>query len=376
MPGPLSFVELSRKNLIHNIKQFRKFLKKGTKIAAVVKGNAYGHGQNEVVKILESYIDYFQVDDIEELSRLRKISKKKTLVLGYVQKSDLRKTIKSGCILSAFSIEQLKHISAMADMCKRVQEIHLPIDAHLGREGFLLKDLPKVLTQIKNLKHIKLTGIYAHFANIEDTTDFSHAQKQINEYRKAVALAEQFGFKNLHTHMSATSGILIYEKSKGIHPIVRLGIGVYGMWPSEDLRKIYKHKLNLKPVLTWKTKIAEIKTLPKGSTIGYGLTYKTKKATKVALIPQGYSDGYDRGLSNKGEVLIHGTRCKILGRVMMNMFSVNISHLPDVKIEDEVIILGMQGKEEITAEELAKKLDTINYEITTRISSLLPKIII
>ena len=390
----LSHIELSKKNLIHNIKQFRRLAKKGTKLSVAIKGNAYGHGQNEIAKILETYVDYFQINSIEELGLLRKISKKKTLVLGYVQKDDLEKAIKLGCILTAFSIEQIKHISAMAEICKKVQEIHLPIDAHLGREGFLLEELPKIFAEIKKCKFIKLTGIYAHFANIEDTRDFSHAQKQINEYQKALELAFEFGFENpprlgeagLETHISATSGLLIYEKNLGINSIIRLGIGVYGLWPSEDIKNIYKNKIELKPILSWKTKVAQIKILPKGHSIGYGLTYITKKETKIAIIPQGYADGFDRGLSNKGEVLIGGTRCQILGRVSMNMFAVDVSRLPNVKAEDEVVIIGTQGREparlnsrsggEITAEEMAEKIDTINYEITTRISSLLPRIVL
>lgn len=373
---PLSYIELSKKNLIHNIKQFRNLIKKETKISVVIKGNAYGHGQNIVAKILEPYVDYFQVNSVEELELLRKVTNKLVLVLGYVEISDLSKAIKLGCILSVFSFEQIKHIYAIAEMCKKVQEIHLPVDAYLGREGFLTSELPLVLEEIKKLKNIKLSGIYAHFANIEDTTNFTHAQKQINEYTKALSIASSFGFKNLQTHISSTSGILVYEKGEGIHPIVRLGISTYGMWPSEHLKLLYKNKIKLKPMLSWKTKIAQIKTLPKGSTIGYGLSYKTKKETRIALIPQGYSDGFDRGLSNKGEVLIGGTRCKVVGRISMNMFTVDVSHLKKVKIEDEVVLLGRQGKEEITAEEIAKKLDTINYEITTRISSLLPRVVI
>ena len=148
------------------------------------------------------------------------------------------------------------------------------------------------------------------------------------------------------------------------------------MWPSEHIKYLYKNKIELKPVLSWKTKIAQIKTLPAGSTIGYGLTYMTYVPTKIAVIPQGYADGLDRGLSNKGEVLIKGTRCKILGRVAMNMFVVNINHLKNVKAEDEVVIIGSQGKEQITAEEMAEKIDTINYEITTRLSSFLPRIVV
>jgi alanine racemase len=387
---PLSYIELSSKNLIHNIKVLKSVAKKGTKFSVAIKGNAYGHGQNEIAKILEPHVDYFQVDSIEELKLLRKISSKKTLVLGYVQKLDLKEAIKLGCVLSVFSLDQLEHISAMAEMLKKVQEIHVPVDAYLGREGFLLKELPKLFAEIKKHNHvkgragfIKLTGMYAHFANIEDTTDFSHAKKQILEYKKALSIAEENGFKNPRqggasflTHISATSGLLVYEKSEGIHPLVRLGIGVYGLWPSEHLKDFYKTKFSLKPVLSWKTKIAQIKTLPKGNTIGYGLTYKTNKETKVAIIPQGYADGFDRGFSNNGFVLISGTKCKILGRVMMNMLVVNVSHLKNVKVEDEVIIIGAQNKEEITAEELALRINTINYEITTRISALLPRVVI
>ena len=382
----LSSVELSKKNLIHNIKQFRNLVKKRTKISVAIKGNAYGHGQNEVAKILEPYVDYFQINSIEELELLRKISKKKTFVFGYVKNSDLSRLIKLGCILSVFSINQLKKINKIAQRIKikpspvarpwARQEIHIPFDAYLGREGFLLTELPNLFEEIKKCKFVELSGIYAHFANIEDTTNFTHAQKQIQEYKKSLELADSLGFKNLQTHISATSGVLIYEKGSGIHPMIRLGIGVYGMWPSKYLQSIYKNQIKLKPVLTWKTKVAQVKILPKGNTIGYGLTYKTKKRTKIAVIPQGYADGIDRGLSNKGEVLVRGARCKIIGRVSMNMFTVDVSHLLNVKTEDEVVIIGEQGKQKISVEEIADKLHTINYEITTRISSLLPKVVV
>jgi len=380
---PLSYIELSKKNVAHNIGQFRKLAKPGTKFSVAVKGNAYGHGLKEMAEILNPLVDYFQIDSIEELESLRGISKKETLILGYVQNSDLEKAIKNKCILSIFSIKQLRDVGKIAKKLKIKQVIHIPVDAYLGREGFLIKNLPEVFKEIKKSKNIKLTGMYAHFANIEDTTDFSHAQKQIAEYEKAKDIASNFGFKKLQTHISATSGLLVYEtclpvgmEEKGINPLIRLGIGAYGMWPSEYLQKIYeKRKFYLKPVLSWKTKIAQIKILPKGNTIGYGLTYKTPKQTKVALIPQGYADGLDRRLSNKGEVLIHGTKCKILGRVMMNMFVVDVNHLKNVKTEDEVVIIGRQGRGQITAEEMADKIGTINYEITTRISALLPRVV-
>ena len=377
----LSYIELSKKNLIHNFKELKKLAKPGTEIAVVIKSNAYGHGQNEVAKILEQYADCFQVNGISELELLRKVSKKKTFVLGYVEKNEIEKAIKLGCILSIFSLEQLEYIEKAARKLKIKQEIHIPIDAYLGREGFLENEWGKFFTEIKKCKNIKLTGIYAHFANIEDTNNFTHAEKQIKKYKEAINFAESFGFKNLQKHISATSGLLVYEtrlrkqENTGENHIVRLGIGIYGMWPGEHIKDLYLGKLNLKPVMAWKTKIAQIKTLPSGHSVGYGLTYLTSSLTKVAIIPVGYADGYDRGLSNIGEVLIGGTKCKVLGRVAMNMFVVNVNHLKNINIEDEVVILGKQGKEEITAEEIAEKIGTINYEITTRFSPLLPRVI-
>jgi alanine racemase len=169
---------------------------------------------------------------------------------------------------------------------------------------------------------------------------------------------------------------MVYEKASGANKIIRPGLSIYGMWPSEDLRKRLDGKdFNLKPVLRWVSHVAQVKRLPKGHSIGYGLTFITPQAMKVAVVPQGYSDGYDRGFSNKAEVLINGKRCRVLGRVAMNMFVVDVSRLPKVKAEDEVILLGEQGKERITAEELAEIIGTINYEITTRINPLLPRII-
>lgn len=382
MKTPLSYIGISRENLIHNIKSLKKVAKQGTKFSVAVKGNAYGHGLKEVVKILEIHLDYFQVDSIEELKELRKVSKKKTFLFGYVQKSDLLKVVKLDCILSIFSLEQLENLEEILIKNKKKQEVHLAVDALLGREGFLKNDLIQALSFIKKSKVIKLTGIYAHFANIEDTNNFTHAKKQIKKYEEALEIAQEFGFKNsrhggaiLQTHISATSGLFVYEKNKGINNIIRLGIGIYGLWPSEHIKYLWKNKLELKPVLAWKTKIAQIKNLPAGSTIGYGLTYMTYEPTKIAIIPQGYADGYDRRFSNNGEVLIRGNKCKILGRVMMNMMVVDITFLKEVAIEDEVVLLGKQNEKEITAESLAKKIDTINYEIVTRISSLLPRII-
>lgn len=373
---PLSYIELSKKNLIYNIKQFRRIVHKGTKIAGVVKANAYGHGDVEVVSILAPYVDYFQVNSVEELERVRSVSKKPVLLLGYVAKDDISKAMRLGCILTCFDLHHALLINTQAQKLKIKQKVHIAIDAHLGREGILPSQVETFLKEIKKLKYITVDGVYAHFANIEDTTDFSHAQKQIDAYQKAVEFFKDNGYKNIKTHISATSGVLAYEKWKGLHPIVRIGIGLYGMWPSLDLEKVWKKKITLLPVARWITHIAQVKELSKGETIGYGLTYVTKKPTMIAVIPQGYSNGLPRSASNKGYVLIHGTQAPILGRVAMNMLVVDVTHIKGVKPQDEVVLLGSQKKTCITAEQLGEITGTINYEVTTRLSALLPRVII
>ncbi|MEI7497676.1 MAG: alanine racemase [Candidatus Falkowbacteria bacterium] len=373
----LSYIELSQKNLLHNVEQFRRLIKPDVKIVALIKANAYGHGQNNIAKLLEKVVDYFGIDDLSELASLRLITKKPILVFGYVAKTELAEAVTLNGILTIYDSERLKLIDQLGRKLKRKIEIQIKIDAELGRQGLIKADIPSFITTLKSCEQIKIHSIYSHFANIEDTSDFSHAQKQIMAFESAVAQFKTAGFIDVKTHLSASSGIMTYEQKGGASDLVRPGLGLYGMWPSEALRRQFEaKKMYLKPVMRWVTHVAQVKKLPTGHSIGYGLTYTTNKPTKVAVIPQGYSDGYDRGFSNVGEVLIRGQRCRVLGRVAMNMFVVDVSHLARVSAEDEVVLLGKQGKEEITAEELATKIGTINYEITTRVSPLLPRVII
>ena len=372
---PLSYIEISKSALVHNFKCFKKVVKSGTKIAGVVKANAYGHGDKEVVKILSPLVDYFQANSIDELYNGRKSSKKPVLLLGYVGKSDIANAIDLGCILTVFDFSHALLINEIARKLDVKQKVHIAVDSHLGREGVMPADLDKFLSEIKKMQNIKVDGIYSHFANIEDTEDFSHANKQIETYKNAVETFKKFGYGKIHTHISATSGVLAYEKWNGVHPIVRVGVGLYGLWPSENLKKDWIKKFDLKPVMKWVTHVAQVKTLPAGHSIGYGLTHITKAETKIAVIPQGYSNGLPRAASNKGRVLINGQFAPILGRVAMNMFVVDVTHIKNIKAGDEVVLLGKQGKVEITAEELGNATDTINYEVVTRVSSLIPRII-
>ena len=373
---PLSYIELSSKNLEHNFAAFRTLLKEGAKIAFPIKGNAYGHGQNEIVKMAEGSVDYFIVNSVEELRLLRAVSKKPTFVLGYVAPDFLAEAIQLGCILGVFSEEQFLKIEKVASDLGVVQDVHISCDALLGRDGFLESELTTLFTIVKSVVHVRVTGMYSHFANVENTTDFSHAQKQIDANARMQQIAKDAGYTNLDTHISATSGVLVYENENPKNTIVRIGIGGYGLWPSEQLKRKYTKKgFELLPVLSWKSHVAQTKILSPGMTVGYGLTYKTQKETRTALVPQGYADGFPRSLSNKGIVLIGGRRAPVIGRVSMNMFVVDATNIPEVKEGDEVVLIGEQGDKSISAQEVADRSDTIHYEVTTRISSLLPRLI-
>jgi len=371
----LSYIEISKDNLIHNIKQFRGLLKKETKIAAVIKANAYGHGDKEITKIATPYVDYFQVDGIEEAERVRSVTNKPILIFGYLNDDGIKRAIKIDAILCVFDYIHFLKINHSALLLKKKVKVHLAIDSYLGREGIMPSQVENITREIKNLKNIILDGIYSHFANIEDTMNSTHANRQIETYHSCVKFFKENGYPKINTHISATSGILVYEKGETSHSIVRLGIGLYGMWPSEHLEYLNKKKISLKPVLKWVTHVAQVKIVPANYPIGYGLTYITKKTTKIAVIPQGYFDGLTRSLSNNCEFLINGKRAKVLGRVAMNMTVVDVSHIKDVRTDDEVVIIGSQNKAKITAEDMAKRMDTINYEVTTRISALLPRVI-
>jgi len=218
---------------------------------------------------------------------------------------------------------------------------------------------------------VELISAYAHFANIEDTTDLGHAFDQIETFESCWNELRAQGWPNLGRHLSATSGVMTVEQG---NDLVRVGLGIYGMYPSASLGR-RRDDLNLKPVMRWVTHLAQVKTLPARHPVGYGLTFITPREMLVGIVPQGYADGYDRGLSNSGEVLVQGVRCSVLGRVAMNMFAIDLTRVPEVVPEVEVVLLGKQCEDEITAEEIASRLGTINYEVTTRINSQLPRLL-
>lgn len=364
----LSYIEIDQAAVVHNVKTLKGLCPAARKVVGVVKANAYGHGLAPVVDALEPHVDYFAVDDVDELIELKRYSLKPCLVLGYVSKAWVEEAIAIGAELAVYDTERLESINQAAEARGIKARVHLKIDALLGRQGVLPDDVPAFLEALKAYPSIEVVAAYSHFANIEDTTDLTHAHAQTAEFERGFAAT---GLDERHE--SATSGVMTGEGLGSRNQWVRLGIGLYGLYPSDALRRTHG-ELGLRHVMRWVTHLAQVKTIPARHPVGYGLTYIAPRAMKIGIVPQGYSDGYDRGLSNTGEVLIHGKRCAVLGRVAMNMFAVDLTSAPEAVAEDEAVLLGRQGDEQITAEEIALKTNTINYEVVAKVSPLLPRV--
>jgi len=373
-----TWVELNKNALKSNIRQFQKLIG-DVNLMVVVKSNAYGHGLVEVAKILKGAGPAFGgvnfgVDSIDEAVKLKKAGiNSPILILGYTLKSRLKEVVKYNFRQVVYNKETVIELGKI----KKKVRVHLKIETGTSRQGIEKEQVLDFVKLIKKYPQIEIEGIYTHFANIEDTTNYSFAEKQLNKFKEVVDLLEKNNIKIPIKHTACTAATILFPET--YFNLVRAGIGIYGLWPSKETFVSAKNehkKLILEPVLSWKTKIAQIKNIKAGTSISYGLTEKVFKNSKIVIIPVGYYDGYDRKLSGIGNVLIHGKRCKILGRICMNMMVIDISHIGNAKVEDEVVLIGRQGKENITAEEVAQKSGTINYEVIARINSLIPKTIV
>ncbi len=325
----------------------------------VVKANAYGHGAIFLSKSAEKAgYDFFAVAFLEEALELREHGiKSDILVFNFLLPDMLHVAQEKNITITIYSFEQLE----MYKDLPFIPKVHLKIDTgmrRLGVEPEKAKELYK-----KALEYgFDIKGAYTHLAVADESKPESKqfTLKQAETFLKYVPDVEI-------KHICNSGGAI--QKILGCFDYVRVGIASYGLKPSDE---IYSEEL--KPVLSWKSVVSFVKTIKPGDSVSYGRTFVADREMKVATIPVGYADGYWRSLSNKGEVLIRGKRCKILGRVCMDQFVVDVSHLKDVKIGDEVVLIGSQGNEKITAEEIAKLVGTINYEVTCRISERVPRL--
>lgn len=369
----LQWIELSQAALNKNISSLSK-LAKGKILAVSVKANAYGHGLVEIVTALKDnpQIEYLTVHSMREAIRCRRAGwRNKIMLLGPVELCDTDAVLEFDIEPVVFNTKFLENIGKQADKYNRTVRTHLKLETGTNRQGITDKEIPSFAKVYQKYKSLGTPyGASTHFANIEDTTNHEYAEYQLNEFNRLVDLMAKNKIKPEIRHTASSAAAILFEKTH--FEMVRPGIAVYGHWPSKETYLSYRLEGGsndlFKPVLSWKTRITQIKQLAADQFIGYGCSYRTTAKTKLAVLPVGYYDGYDRKMSNQAYVLIKGKRAPVRGRICMNLMMVDITDIPRVKLEEEVVLIGQSGKEVLTAEQLAGWAGTINYELLARLS--------
>ncbi len=339
-----------------NIQNIQARLKPGVKSCAVIKADAYGHGAVEVAHAIDDIVDFFAVATIDEAMELRGNGfTKPILILGYVHPSMYEIAVEHEIRLPVFDYETAVEISEAAAKAGRAAQIHIKIDTGMSRIGFRpsASSVESVI-KINNLPGIEIEGIFTHFANSDDKTP-DKALKQLDIFKAFIAELEANNLSIPVKHC-ANSAAATYLRDADMD-MVRLGISIYGLYPSQ-----YIHQIELKPALSLKSHVVMVKTIPAGTSVGYGSTWTAGQKSVIATIPVGYADGYFRSLSNKGYVLINGSRYPVVGRVCMDQILVDVTDKPDVKRGDEVVLIGTSGDLTITTEEIADLAGSFNYE--------------
>ncbi|MGN0341598.1 MAG: alanine racemase [Roseburia sp.] len=350
-----------------NMEAMHGNLKEGTRMFAVIKTDGYGHGAVPLARELEG-IDYlfgFCVATVEEGVELRQAGiTKPVLILGYTFPQQYETIVKENLSPTVFTYEMAEALSAQGVAQNKDVSVHIAVDTGMSRIGYYVNEKnAKEVARISHLPHIIMEGIFTHFARA-DESDKTSANQQLEEFMTMIRLCQQENVTFHYHHCANSAGIL--EMPQANMDLVRAGITLYGLWPSDE---VSRDIIPLKPLLSLKSHVSYLKTLPKGRSVSYGGTYTADTDRLIATIPVGYGDGYPRSLSNRGDVLIHGKRCPILGRVCMDQFMVDVTEIPDTVVGDEVTLIGKDGAEEITAEELGDLSGRFNYELVCDLSS-------
>jgi alanine racemase len=374
----LNWIELDSRALKKNIGTIKK-LAGPRQIAAAIKGNAYGHGLPQMVALLmREDVPYIALHSIEEAETARRAGwDRKILIVGYIAHQDLASVIELNLEPTVYNIETINRLGQLTERQNQKVNVHLKVETGTNRQGVEPDKLKQTIEAVKKHSGLHLKGVSTHFANIEDTTDHSYASSQLDRFNEIVTKIKKYGLKPQYRHTACSAALLLFEKTK--FELVRPGIALYGLWPSKETYLSYRLQGGsnriLEPVLSWRTRVIQIKNIPADSFVGYGCTYRTTSKTRLAVLPIGYYDGYPRSLSNLSHVLIKGRRAPVRGRICMNLIMVDITDIRGVKLEEPVTLLGRNGTEELSADQLASWANTVNYEIISRLGSHIPRII-
>ena len=368
---PRVVAEVDLAAIRHNYRQIRGIIPKHTEIMAVVKADGYGHGAVQVSNVLEQEgANRFAVAIVKEGEELRRSGvTAPILVLGYTPRADIKALIENDLTQTVFSYDMARFISDEAVRLDKTVNMHIKVDTGMGRIGFLSS--PKSIEEVKKiaeLPHINMEGIFTHFSTA-DEEDVSYTKNQWSIFEGFLKELSEVGIDLPMIHAANSAATMCHSYTH--LNVVRPGIILYGYYPSDFLKD---KVIDLKPAMTLKSQVVHVKELPEGHYVGYGRKYYTHQKTKIATIPIGYADGYSKRLSNKGRVLIRGEYAHIVGNICMDQFMVDVSHIKDVRVEDEVVIFGVQQDKYIPIEEIAEALGTINYEIMCMIGKRVPRL--
>ena len=365
------YAEISLEAIGHNIREVKKRLPEGVKLLGVVKANAYGHGAVPVASYLENQVDYFATATIEEAVELRENGiSAPILILGYVSPSQYGDLVEYDITQTIDSYAQALALEKEAARQNRKAKAHLAVDTGMTRIGFQVTEHDAdEAAKIADLSHIELEGMFTHFS-CADQEDKTYCSMQMEKYDKMTALLAERGVTIPLRHICNSAGIMEFDDHR--FEMVRSGIITYGIYPSEEVKK---ERLDLIPALSWKSHVIHVKEVGPGIGVSYGATYVTEKPmTRIATVSAGYADGYPRALSNQGCVLIHGKKAPIIGRICMDQMMVDVTDIPAVQVEDVVTLVGTDGDETITIEEIANPAARFDYEMLCDISSRVTRV--
>ncbi|MBI5889020.1 MAG: alanine racemase [Deltaproteobacteria bacterium] len=352
-----------------NYLQIKTLIASGTKVMAIVKANAYGHGDVDAASTFESMgCDFFGVAVAEEGARLRNSGVKKPIVvLGGIFPNQIKGAFALGLTPVLFDLNTASLFNEFAMKDGSVKDVHVKIDTGMGRLGIRPEDADRFFREFTDFKHLRLEGLCSHFSSA-DEVDREFTDRQLALFRKTVKTANDLGIQPEYLHMANSAAIVEFKESH--FNLVRPGLMLYGAYPAERMCG----KVELKPVMRLSTRILQLKNVPAGTPVGYGRTFVTSKASVIATLPIGYGDGLMRSLSNKGHVIVNGRTVPLVGTVCMDLAMCDVTHVEGVREGDEAVFLGGQGSVEIAVEEMAKKAGTISYEIFCSIGPRVPRI--
>jgi alanine racemase len=378
-----SYIELSKSALNNNLRFIQNKIKKNTRYSMVIKANAYGHGIEDILPMIEeSGVDHFSVFSAVEAMRANKVKQDKCdiMIMGWISEESMEWAIEQDISFYVFTIDRLKAACEASKKVKIPAKIHIEVETGMHRSGFCKDELNTVVEIIKeNGKYLEIEGICTHYAGAESINNYKRIQNQIKTFNELSIWINEQGINPKYRHSACSAALLTYPETA--MDLVRIGISSYGFWPSNEIRmnKLMKEYDNQDPllrVLSWKSEVMSVKIVDEGEYVSYGTSFLTNRKTKIATIPVGYGYGFSRKLSNMGHVLIRGKRISVIGSINMNMMVVDVTDVADVKEGDEVVLIGSQGKNTITVSSFSDMNNSLNYELLTRLPNHIPRYIV